>query len=144
MLFFLLIVRAFYPKLLIIFCNAFRSCPFSQNISVRYSTSTLKYFSEQILVVLARNSLNMLVIVPEGTQECGLIWTFVRAGLRWTSNSSLPFLFFILMSRKFNHFIVNWACLSCLFKIFWNSRDCSLYLNREQVLSTYRLISFWS
>ena len=41
-----------------------------------------KYFSEQILVVLARNSLNMLVIVPEGTQECGLIWTFVRAGLR--------------------------------------------------------------
>ena len=52
-----------------------------QNISVRYSISTLKYFSEQILVALARNPLNMPVIFSGGIQECGLICTFVRAGL---------------------------------------------------------------
>ena len=47
-----------------------------------HSISSLKYFSEQILVALARNPLNMLVIVSEGIQECDLICTFVRAGLR--------------------------------------------------------------
>ena len=52
------------------------------NISVRYSVPTLKYFSEQILVVLARNPLNRLVIVPDGIQECDLICAFVRAGLK--------------------------------------------------------------
>ena len=46
---------------------------------IRYSISNLKYFSEQILVALARNPLNMLVIVSGGIQECGLICTFVRA-----------------------------------------------------------------
>ena len=56
----LLILHPFFSKLFIIFCNVFRSCPFSQNISVRYSISGLKYFSEQNFVVLARNSLNML------------------------------------------------------------------------------------
>ena len=54
----------------------------SQNISVSYAMSALKYFSEQILVALARNPLNMLVIVLEGRQECGLIGTLARAGLR--------------------------------------------------------------
>ena len=128
----LLISRVFFSKLLIIFCNVFLSCPFSQNVAVRYSISSLKYFSEQILAALARNLLNMLVIVSGGIQECGLICTFVRSGLRWTSNSYLPLLFLILMSRKFKHFswfsssMVNWMCLSCLFKMFWNSRDCSL------------------
>ena len=100
----LLVKRVFFSKLLIIFCNVFLSSPFLQNISVRYSITSLKYFSEQILVALARNPLNMLVIVSGGIQECGLICTFVRAGFRWTSNSYLPLLFFILMSRKFKHF----------------------------------------
>ena len=124
----LLVLRVFFSKLLIIFCNVFLSCPFSQNISVRYSISSLKYFSEQILVALARNPLNMLVIVSGGIQECGLICTFVRDVLRWTSDSYFPLLFFILMSRKFKHFssfsssMVNWMCLSCLFKMFRNSR----------------------
>ena len=49
---------------------------------IRYSISTLKYFSEQILVALARNPLNMLVIVQGGIQEFALICTFVRAGFR--------------------------------------------------------------
>ena len=79
-----LVPRVFFSKLLIIFCNAFLSCPFLQNISTRYFISTLKYFSEQILVALARNSLNMLVIVSVGIQECGLICTFVRAGIAYT------------------------------------------------------------
>ena len=57
-----LVLRVFFSKLLIIFYG-FLSSPFSQNISVRYSISDLKYFSEQILVALARNPLNMLVIV---------------------------------------------------------------------------------
>ena len=80
-------------------------------------------FSEHIFVALARNPLNMPVIVSGGILDCGLICMFVRAGLRWTSNSYLPLLFFIFMSRKFKHFspfsssIVNWICLSCLFKI---------------------------
>ena len=82
LLFLLLVLRVFFPKLLIIFCNVFLSCPFSQNISVRYSIFTLKYFSEQILVVLERNSLNMLVTVSGGVQECGLICMFVRGSLR--------------------------------------------------------------
>ena len=63
-----------------------------------------------------------------GVYKNGLICTFVRAGLRWTSNSHLPLLFLIFfMSRKFKHFspfsssMANWMCLSCLFKIFWNS-----------------------
>ena len=99
----LLILRAFFSKLLIIFCNYFRSCPFSQYIPVRYSISTLKYFSEKVLVALARNPLNMLVMVPEGTQECGLICTFVTAGLRWTTNLYLPLLLFNFISRKFKH-----------------------------------------
>ena len=126
----LLVLRVLFSKLLIILCdvfNVFLSCPFSQNISVRYSISAHKYFSEQILVAFAKNPLNILVIVSGGIQECGLICTFVRAGLRWTSNSYLPLLFFILMSRKFKHFssfsssMVNWICLSCLFETFWNS-----------------------
>ena len=85
----------------IIFCNAFLSCQFSQKISVRYSISAFKYFSEQILIARARNPLNMLVITSGGIQECGLICTFVRVGLRWTSNSYLPLFFFIFISRKF-------------------------------------------
>ena len=53
--------------------------------------------------------------------------------------------FFTLMSRKFKHFsslsssVVNWMCLSCLFKRFWNSRDCSLDENRAWVSSAHRL-----
>ena len=85
----------------IIFCKVFLPCPFSQNISVRYSISSVKYFSEQILVALAKNSSNMLVIVSGGIQECGLICTLVRAGLRCTSNSYLPLLFFILMFKGY-------------------------------------------
>ena len=78
----LLVVRVFFSKSLMIFFNVFLSCPFSQNISVRYYISALKYFSEQIFVALARNPLNMLVIVSGGIQECGLICTLVRAGFR--------------------------------------------------------------
>ena len=78
----LLILLVFFTKLLIIYCNVLRSCPFSQNVSVSCSISTLKYFSEQILVALARTSLNMLLFVSEGIQECGLICTFVGDGLR--------------------------------------------------------------
>ena len=80
----LLVPRVFFSKLLIIkaIIIVFLSCPFSQNISVMYSISSFKYFSEQILVALARNPLNMLVIVPGGIQECDLICPFVRAGLR--------------------------------------------------------------
>ena len=143
----LLLTHVFFSKLLIIFCNVFRSCPFSQNIFVRYSISAFKYFSEQILVALARNPLNMLVIVLEGIEKC-IISTFARAGLRWTSNSYLPLLFFIFISRKFKHFsslsssILNWICLACLFKIVWNSRDYSLDLNRAWMSSTYRLYIF--
>ena len=126
----------------------FLTCLFSQNISVMYSISSLKYFSEETLLVLARNPFNMLVIVSGGIQECGLICTFVRAGFRWTSNSYLPLLFFILMSRKFKHFssflpsMVNWMYLSCLFKKFWNSRDCSLDVNRAWVSLIYHLYVF--
>ena len=132
----LLVPRVFFLKLQIIFCNVFLWCPFSQNVSVMYSISSLKYFSEQILVALARNTLNMLVTVSWVIQECGLICAFFRAGLRWTSNSYLPLLFFIFKSRKFKHFssfspsMVNWMCLSCLFKMLWNSWDCSLHVNR--------------
>ena len=78
----LLVPRVFFSNSLIIFVNAFLSCPFSQNILVRYSVSALRYYSEQILVALARNPSNMLVTVSGGMQECGLICTFVRAGLR--------------------------------------------------------------
>ena len=119
----------FFSKLLIIFWNVFRSYPFSQNISVRYYISSLKYFSEQILVALARNPLSTLLVVPRDIQEFGLICTFVRADFRWTSNSYLPLLFSIFTSRKFKHVssssssIVSWMCLFCLFKIFWNSRS---------------------
>ena len=78
----LLVQRVLFSKLLIIFCNVFLRCPFSQNILVRYSISSIKHFSEQILVALARNPLNMLVIVSVGIQQCGFICTFVRDGLR--------------------------------------------------------------
>ena len=61
----LLILRVFFSELLIIFCNDFRSYALSQNISARYSISALKYFSEQTLIALARNALNIPVIVPE-------------------------------------------------------------------------------
>ena len=96
----LLVPCVFVLKLLIIFCNVFLSCPFSQNISVRCSIAALKYFSEQIFVPLARNPLIMLVIVSEGIQEYGLICTFARAGLRWTSNSYLPLLFFYFYVQR--------------------------------------------
>ena len=56
----LLILLAFFTKLLIIFFNVLRSFPFSQNVSLRCS--------------------NMLVLVSEGIQECGLICTFVGDG----------------------------------------------------------------
>ena len=62
----LLSLSAFVSKLLIIFCGVSLSRPFLQNISVRYSISAMKYFSEQILLALARDSLNMLVIVSGG------------------------------------------------------------------------------
>ena len=91
----LLVPCVFVLKLLIIFCNVFLSCPFSQNISVRCSIAALKYFSEQIFVALARNSLIMLVIVSGGT-----FCTFVRAGLRWTSTSYLPLLFFYFYVQR--------------------------------------------
>ena len=42
----------------------------------------LKYFSEQILEAIVRNSLNILVIVSRDMQECGLVSTFVRAILQ--------------------------------------------------------------
>ena len=120
MLLLLVTLIVFFSKLLVIFCNVFWSYPFSQNISVRYSISALKYFSEHILAALARNPLNMLVIV-----EYGLICTFVRAGLRWTSNSYLPLLFFVfIFSKKFKHFssssssITNWMCLPVYLKSF--------------------------
>ena len=140
--------HVFFPKLLIIFCIVFLSCPSSQNISVRYYISSIKYLSVQILVALARNPFNMIAIVSWGIQQCGLICTFVRASLRWTSNSYLPLLFFILMSRMFKHFssfsssVVDWMCFSCLFKMFWNSRDCSLDVNHAWVSTTYRLYVF--
>ena len=63
------------------FCNVFRSYPFSKNISVRYPIPALKYFPKQILVALASNPLNLLAIVPDGIQKCGLICTFLRVGL---------------------------------------------------------------
>ena len=143
----LLVTRVFFSKLLIIFCNVFLSCPFSQNVSFRYSFRPQIFFGTDF-VALARNPLNMLVIVSVGIQEYGLICTFVRAGFRWTSNSCLPSLFFIFMSRKFKHFssfsssMVNWMCLSCLFKMFWNSQDCSLDVNHAWVSSTYCLYVF--
>ena len=55
----LLMLRVFFSRLLIRF-YIFRSCRFSLNISGRYSISVLKYFSEQILVALGRNHLNIL------------------------------------------------------------------------------------
>ena len=58
----LLILRVFFSELLIIFCNDFRSYALSQNISARYSISALKYLT---LIALARNALNIPVIVPE-------------------------------------------------------------------------------
>ena len=57
----------FFSKLFIICCNTFDRIAFlvlRYLFSVRYPISTLKYFSEQILVALARNLFNMLVIVP--------------------------------------------------------------------------------
>ena len=64
-----------------------------------------KDFSEQISVALARRTpLNMLAIASGGIQECGLICTFVRAGLRLTLNSYPEVLFFTFISRKFTHF----------------------------------------
>ena len=73
----LLILRVLFSKLLIIFCNVFRSYSFSYNVSVRYSISAFKYSSEQILEAFARNSLNML----EDIQEFDLFCTFISAGL---------------------------------------------------------------
>ena len=58
------------------------SYPFLQNTSAVYSFYPRKYFSEQILLALARNPLDMLVIVLEDIQECGFTSIFVRAGLR--------------------------------------------------------------
>ena len=110
LIFLLLVPHVFFSKLLNIYCNVFLWCPFLQNISVRYSISSLKYFSEQILVALARNPLNMLVIVSGGIQECGLICTFVRAGFRWTSNSYLPLLFFYFNVQKVTYWIIFYGC----------------------------------
>ena len=70
------------------------------------------------------------------------------AGLQWTSSSYLPLLVLIFLSRKFKHFssfsssIVNWMYLPCLFKICWNSQDCSLDLNHARESSRYRLYVF--
>ena len=144
----LLVLRVFFSKLLIFFFNVFQSCPFSQHISVRCFLSAFKYFLEQILVALARNPLNMLVIVSGGIQEWGLICTFVRADLRWTSNSYLPLLFFIFISRKFKHFssfsssMVNWMRFSCLFKMFWNSKDYSI-IGSSILLWLWNIIFIW-
>ena len=74
------------------------------NISAGYFISALKYFSEQILVALARNAFNILVIVSKSIQECGLICTFVKFTFRGPSNSYPRLLFFIFMSKKFKHF----------------------------------------
>ena len=49
---------------------------------ISHSIFPFKYFSEQTLVALARNPLNMLVITREGIQKCSLIVTFVRNGLQ--------------------------------------------------------------
>ena len=73
-------IMRFLSRVINYILQCFLWCLFFQNISVRYSISSLKYFSEQILVALARNPSNML------------------------ANSYLPLLFFILMSRKFKHF----------------------------------------
>ena len=57
----------FFSKLFLICCNTFDRIAFlvlRYSFSVRYPISTLKYFSEQVLVALARNLFNMLVIVP--------------------------------------------------------------------------------
>ena len=103
----LLSLSAFVSKLLIIFCSVSLSRPF---LSVRYSISAIKYFSERILVALARNSLNILVIVSGGIQECSLIFMFVRTALRWTSNSNLSLLFFLSQESLifFLHFYLLW------------------------------------
>ena len=66
----LLLILLSLSKLLNIFCNVFQSYTFCQNISVRYSITALKYFSEQIFVALARNLLNILLIVLEDIHEC--------------------------------------------------------------------------
>ena len=97
-------------------------------------------FSEQIFVALARNPLNMLVIVSGGMQECGLICTFVRAGLRWTSNSYLPLLFFIFISRKFKHSssfssIVNWISLPCYLNLLKFSRLFLRFESRTSIIN---------
>ena len=59
----LLVPQVFFSKLLIIFCNVLLPCLLSLNVSLRYSIFALKCFSEQILVALAINLLNTLVIV---------------------------------------------------------------------------------
>ena len=102
----LLVLQIFFSNLLPInyLLQCFSIMSIFANISVRYSISALKYFSEQILVALTRNLLNMLVIVSGGIQVYGLICTFIRAGLQWRSKSYFPLLFFIFISRKFKHF----------------------------------------
>ena len=106
----LLVPRDFFSKLLGIFCNVFLSCPFSQNMSVRYSISAVKYFSEQILVALARNSLNMLVIVSGGIQECGLICTLELVCDEQQIHISHCFFFFLRPENLiiFLHFHLLW------------------------------------
>lgn len=87
------------------------------------------------LVALARITLNKLSIVHDGSQECGLIYIFVIADLRWTWNLYLLWLFFIFISRKFKYCspftspFINRIWLSCLFKIFWILQGCWLDTN---------------
>ena len=55
---------------------------FAEYTSQIFYSPPLKYFSEQILEAIVRNSLNILVIVSRDMQECGLVSTFVRAILQ--------------------------------------------------------------
>ena len=78
----LLVLHVFFSELLIIFCNVFPSWPFSQNISVRHSISALRYFSEQILVALTKNPLNMRIIVSSHEYHQHITYTFLEPDLR--------------------------------------------------------------
>ena len=60
-----------------------RSCPFSQNISVRYSISALKNFQKKTDFGSSyKKSFEYAVNCVRGYTKCGLIYTFVRAGFR--------------------------------------------------------------
>ena len=65
------------------FLNILLQCFLIKSIFTKYFSQIiyhpLRYFSEQILAVLAKNPLNTLIIVLEGID--GLIYTFVIAGL---------------------------------------------------------------